>query len=180
MPCQVNNVVATKKGSALALSFLYMASARQLGVPLRALNCTARMKVPVDFIVRHDPADGEGADSMAIFVDLAQQGKVVGVEAVPQDTHFEGTQGAVPHVQLYSRVMHKLADVYARVGQVGLRMPTLLARLDGYLPRHRPASDASVACWKQEEQVLVWLQQIRILQVIGRGGTPQTCRMVAR
>jgi hypothetical protein len=28
-------------------SFLYMASARQLGVPLRALNCTARMKVPV-------------------------------------------------------------------------------------------------------------------------------------
>ena len=120
VPSQVNNVVATKKGSALALSFLYMASARQLGVPLRALNCTARMKVPVDFIVRHDPADGEGADSMAIFVDLAQQGKVMGVEAVPQDTHFEGTQGAVPHVQLYSRVMHKLADGYARIGQVSI------------------------------------------------------------
>jgi putative transcriptional regulator len=59
----VNTVVNSKKGNALALSFLYMASARQLGVPLRALNCTARMKVPVDFVVRHDPAGGEGADS---------------------------------------------------------------------------------------------------------------------
>jgi len=128
----VNNVVANKKGSALALSFLYMASARQLGVPLRALNCTARMKVPVDFVVRHDPAGSEGAYSAAIFVDLAQKGKLMGVEDVPQDTHMESTQGAVPHVQLYSRVMHKLADGYARVGE--------------------------------EEQVLIWLQQIRILQ----------------
>jgi len=109
-----------------------MASARQLGVPLRALNCTARMKVPVDFVVRHDPAGSEGVDSAAIFVDLAQNGKMMGVEDVPQDTHMEGTQGAVPHVQLYSRVMHKLADGYARVGE--------------------------------EEQVLIWLQQIRILQ----------------
>lgn len=44
----------------------------------------------------------------------------------------QGTQGAVPHVQLYSRVMHKLADGFAKAGE--------------------------------EEQVLVWLQQIRILQ----------------
>ena len=38
----------------------------------------------------------------------------------------------VPHVQLYSRMMHKLADGYARAGD--------------------------------EEHVLIWLQQIRILQ----------------
>jgi len=128
----VNNVVASKKGSALALSFLYIASARQLGVPLRALNCSARMKVPVEFVLRHDAADAEGADEQAIFVDLAQKGKILGIEDVPVDTHMEGTKGPVPHVQLYSRVMHKLADGYARVGQ--------------------------------EDQVLIWLQQIRILQ----------------
>ena len=128
----VNNVVASKKGSALALSFLYIASSRQLGVPLRALNCSARMKVPVDLVLRHDAADADGADELAIFVDLAQKGKLLGIEDVPVDTHMEGTKGAVPHVQLYSRVMHKLADGYARVGQ--------------------------------EDQVLIWLQQIRILQ----------------
>ena len=92
LPLMVNNVVANKKGSALALSFLYLASARQLGVPLRALNCTARMKVPVDFIVRHDPVGNEGADSAAIFVDLAQRGKIMGVEDVPQDTHMQVRQ----------------------------------------------------------------------------------------
>ena len=128
----VNNVVANKRGSAVALSFLYIASARQLGVPLRALNCTARMKVPVDFIVRHDAAGSEGTDDSAIFVDLAQHGKIVGIEELPEDTHMDNTKGAVPHVQLYSRVMHKLADSYARLGE--------------------------------EDQVLIWLQQIRILQ----------------
>ena len=128
----VNNIVTNKKGSALALSFLYIASARQLGVPLRALNCTARMKVPLDFIVRHDPVGSDGADEKAIFVDLAQKGKIMNFEDVPEDTHMENTKGAVPHVQLYSRVMHRLADGYARVGE--------------------------------EDQVLIWLQQIRILQ----------------
>jgi hypothetical protein len=67
---------------------------------------------------------------------------------------MEGTQGAVPHVQLYSRVMHKLADGYAKVGEEDQVRRKQAARARTCLParllamptwRIGPSAECSVA-----------------------------------
>jgi hypothetical protein len=47
--------VARRAGSARALVPLYMAAARQLGVPLHICNCSLRFQTPVDFLLVPPP-----------------------------------------------------------------------------------------------------------------------------
>lgn len=51
----ITEVVKHKQGTALALSPLYMACAKNLGVPLRTTNVTSQMKDPFDFLMVSAP-----------------------------------------------------------------------------------------------------------------------------
>eukprot|EP00281_Chroomonas_sp_CCMP1168_P020882 CAMPEP_0206228714 /NCGR_PEP_ID=MMETSP0047_2-20121206/9313_1 /ASSEMBLY_ACC=CAM_ASM_000192 /TAXON_ID=195065 /ORGANISM="Chroomonas mesostigmatica_cf, Strain CCMP1168" /LENGTH=744 /DNA_ID=CAMNT_0053651969 /DNA_START=139 /DNA_END=2373 /DNA_ORIENTATION=+ len=131
----IHEVVKTGEGSALALSPLYIACAKNLGVNLRATNCTAQMAKPFDFLVRWDDKKEGELKEPPIFVNLADDGKVLSyVEAldVLPESSSPLDLNPVPHVQLYSRFMHRLADISSRMGA--------------------------------EQGVLQWLAQLRVLQ----------------
>jgi len=141
----VDRVAASQQGEPLALAPLYMAAARALGVPLRALNCSTQMRFGAELYLRYDaPREATAEekepeprdDSDALFVALGEAGAVMSKDEcrgkLPEEMQDDASMQPMPHVQLYSRVMHKMAN--------------------------------SLAAKNEEQEVLVWLQQIRILQ----------------
>jgi hypothetical protein len=73
------------------------------------------MKDPFDFLVRWDsPA---GPDDKSMLVNLQKEGAVMKVSdglSQLKPGSVEADLNPVPHVQLYSRFMHLMADAYSK------------------------------------------------------------------